>query len=250
MYSDKNLLEGILLKIKYTTPFTMIENKIIRNKALTIYQKMVFITLCSYANENNICFLSYKTIADAVGCSRRKVIDTIKELVELNLIAKHMDSDTKSNTYEIIIGEYDAPTDEQNAPIDSAGVSPNSACPAPKEYSDNNINSFNNNHLSISESKELEAILKNCGIDGLYEKSDRDLFIQAITNMYQSKEITVCGNTYPQSLVRKNMQKLNYEVIAYAFDILKSAEYPPKSPINYLISVLYRGIFEVGVLCE
>ena len=36
MYSDKNLLEGIILKIKYTTPFTMIENKIIRDKALTI----------------------------------------------------------------------------------------------------------------------------------------------------------------------------------------------------------------------
>ena len=250
MYSDKNLLEGILLKIKYNTPFTMIENKIIRDKALTIYQKMVFIALCSYANENNICFPSYQTIADAVGCSRRKVIDTIKELVNLNLIAKHTDSDTKSNTYEIITGEYDAPTDERNAPIDGESHSLPSAYPAPKQYTNNNIKSFNNNHLSISESEELETILENSGIDGLYEKCDKDLFKQAITSMYQSKEITVCGNTYPQSIVRKNMQKLTYEVVAYAFDILKAAEYPPKSPINYLISVLYRGIFEVGVLCE
>ena len=196
---------------------------------------MVFITLCSYANENNICFPSYQTIADVVGCSRRKVIDTIKELVELNLIVKHMDSDTKSNTYEIIIGECDAPTGERNAPTDSEPHSLPSAYLAPKQYTNNNIKSFNNNHLSINESEELETILENSGIDGLYEKSDRDLFQQAITSMYQSKEITVCGNKYPQSVVRKNMQKLNYEVIAYAFDILKAAEYPPKSPINYLI---------------
>ncbi len=235
------------MKIKYNTPFTMIENKIIRNKDLTIYQKMVFITLCSYANENNTCFPSYQTIADVVGCSRRKVIDIIKELVNLKLIIKHTDGKTSSNEYEIVTGECDALPGEQHAPTDSAQASPPSASPASKQYINNNIyNSFNNNHLSISEHDELEEVLENCEIDGLYEENDRALFKQAITNMYQSKEITVCGNTYPQSVVRKNMQRLNYEVIAYAFDAMKAVEYPPKSPINYLISVLYRGIFEAG----
>ena len=68
------------MKIKYTTPFTMIENKIIRHTELTIYHKITFITLCSYANNQNICFPSYETIAEVVGCSRRKVIDTINSL--------------------------------------------------------------------------------------------------------------------------------------------------------------------------
>lgn len=234
------------MKIKYNTPFTMIENRIIRNKSLTVYQKMVFITLCSYANDNNICFPSYQTIADVVGCSRRKVIDIIKELVSLNLIIKHQNGNTASNEYEIVTGECDAPPSELCAPKSSAQDSPPSASPAPKQYKTNNIKSFNNNYPSISETDELEEILENSGIDGLYEEKDRDLFRHSITIMYQSKEITVCGNTYPQSVVRENMQKLDYEVIAYAFDTLKIMGCPPKSPVNYLISVIYRGIFEAG----
>ena len=105
------------MKIKYTTPFTMIEKKIIRHKELTIYHKMTFIALCSYANNDNICFPSYETIAGVVGCSRRKVIDIIKELVELGLIKKHQTGNRSSNEYEIIAsGECDAPPNAQPAP--------------------------------------------------------------------------------------------------------------------------------------
>lgn len=237
------------MKIKYTTPFTMIENKIIRHGELTIYHKMTFIALCSYANDKNICFPSYETIAGVVGCSRRKVIDIIKELVALRLIKKHSGGKHSSNEYEIVSGsECDAPPNAQSAPSDSAGHSPSSASPAPKQYSNNNIKDFNNNHLSITEQAELDKIIEQSGIDGLNNEQDRDLFRQVITTMYQSKEITVCGNTYPQSVVRKNMlQKLNYEVIAAAFDKLKAMDVPPKSPINYLVSVIYRGFFETNI---
>ena len=241
------------MKIKYTTPFTMIENKIIRHKELTIYQKMTFIALCSYANDKNICFPSYETIAGVVGCSRRKVIDIIKELVALGLIIKHKNTapngDATANEYEIVAGgEFDAPPNAPPAPQSSEQDALPGECPAPKQYINNNINiSFNNNHLSADETQELDEILENSGIDGLNKEQDRDLFRQAITTMYQSKEIIVCGNTYPQSVVRKNLRKLNYEVIVHAFDTLKAMDFPPKSPINYLVSVLYRGIFEAVV---
>jgi len=237
------------MKIKYTTPFTMIENKIIRHTELTIYHKMTFIALCSYANNDNICFPSYETIAGVVGCSRRKVIDTIKELISLGLIKKHQSENHSANEYEIVIsGECSSPPNAQPAPSNGAYDSPGSECPAPELYSTNNIKSFNNNHLSITEQVELDKIIQQSGIDGLNKEKDKNLFQQAITTMYQSKEITVCGNTYPQSVVRKNMlSKLNYDVIAAAHDKLRLMEIPPKSPINYLVSMIYRGFFETEI---
>ena len=103
----------VYVKIKYNTPFTMIENKVIRSSLLTIYQKLIYIALCSYANDSNICFPSYKTIAAAVGCSRRKVIDSIKELVDLKLIVKHKSQNTaamdlyiKSENRRMNIGNF------------------------------------------------------------------------------------------------------------------------------------------------
>ena len=67
---------------------------------------MTFIALCSYANNENICFPSYETIASVVGCSRRKVIDTIKELVALGLIIKHKNTapngDAAANQTDLI----------------------------------------------------------------------------------------------------------------------------------------------------
>ena len=237
------------MKIKYTTPFTMVENRIIRHTELTIYQKMMFIALCSYANNDNICFPSYETIAGVVGCSRRKVIDTIKELISLGLIRKHKSENRAANEYEIVAsGECDSPPNAPPAPRSSAYDSPGSASPAPELYSVNNIKSFNNNHLSISEQAELDKIIEQSEIEGLKNEKDKELFQQAITEMYQSKQITVCGNTYPQSVVRKNLlSKLNYDVIAAAHDKLRLMEIPPKSPINYLVSMIYRGFFETEI---
>jgi len=227
----------------------MIENKIIRHTELTIFHKMAFIALCSYANDQNICFPSYETIAGVVGCSRRKVIDTIKELIAFGLIKKHQSENRAVNEYEIVAsGECDSPPNAPPAPRNSASHSPGGASSAPELYSTNNIKFFNNNNLSISEQAELEKIIEQSGIDGLNKQKDKDLFKQAITTMYQAKEITVCGNTYPQSVVRKNMaQKLNYEVVAAAFDKLRLMETPPKSPINYLMSMIYRGFFETEI---
>jgi len=74
------------MKTTYSTPFTIVENNLIQNRELYIYQKMVYIVLCSHANDNNTCFPSYATIAKEVGCSKRKIISVISELAELGLI--------------------------------------------------------------------------------------------------------------------------------------------------------------------
>jgi len=243
------------LNIRYDVPFTMIDSSILLSEELNVYQKTIYCILCAYAsNTDKSCYPSYSTIAKKAGCSRKKAIDTISELIKLRFIEKQEQTNSKgeniSNIYHIRVcspkavdnsplgGVQDIPSSECDTPPDKCGT-PGSVQGTPKLYI-NNYKEYNYNQ-SIS---ELDEILENCEIDGLSEEKDRDLFRQAITTMYQSKEITVCGNIYPQSVVRQNMRKLNYEVIAYAFDILKAMETPPKSPINYLVSVLYRGIFE------
>jgi hypothetical protein len=180
------------------------------------------------------------------GCSKRKIIDVIRELEGAGLIRKRQTA--RGNEYEMLIScECGAPKAPDSLP--RAGDSPplvheahgDSAGHAPKEYSNNNI------HLSYNQSTigaGLEEILDASGIDGLYNENERDLFRAAIEQMYRADEIKVCGVSYPQKIVRQNMRRLNYEVISSAFDTLHARDLPPKSPRKYLVSVMYRALFE------
>ena len=59
------------MKILYPSGFTQIPNKILRSKVLKPLQKVVLAVLCSYANDENLAFPSYQTIANDSGISRR-----------------------------------------------------------------------------------------------------------------------------------------------------------------------------------
>ena len=94
------------MKIKYNHHYTIVEKKIIQAYKLTAQQKITYIVLCSYAEDNDTCSLSFETIAKAVGCSQRKVIEIIRELVELKLIVEHKkigsNDGSFENEYEIV----------------------------------------------------------------------------------------------------------------------------------------------------
>ena len=95
------------MNIKYTTPFTQITNTIIQNIELSIYEKIIYIVLCSHANQNRDCFPSYKTIAKESGCSERKAITVMKTLEEKGYVkVKHRklsNGSNRSNVYEMIV---------------------------------------------------------------------------------------------------------------------------------------------------
>lgn len=70
-------------------PFVMVESRVLLSEELSIYEKMVYCVLCSFAdNETGICYPSYETIAARAGCSRRKAIACIETLVEKGLLRK------------------------------------------------------------------------------------------------------------------------------------------------------------------
>ena len=76
------------MRIFYNTGFTQIPNYILRSKVSKPSQKVVLAVLCSYANDENVAFPSYQTIANDSGISRRKAIVIVADLEKLGCIRK------------------------------------------------------------------------------------------------------------------------------------------------------------------
>jgi predicted transcriptional regulator len=72
---------------------------------LSIYEKMVFIVLCSHAKKDGPAFPSVRTIAKEASCSRTKVFEALKTLEEQGIITRENRVFPKrgqtSNLYEI-----------------------------------------------------------------------------------------------------------------------------------------------------
>ena len=92
--------------------FIQIENSFINNSQYNIYEKMVYISLCTYAMDKNNCYPSQSTIAKNLNVSRTMVIKAMQGLEEkggLLIINRKAESNRKiSNLY--ILAEVDACT--------------------------------------------------------------------------------------------------------------------------------------------
>ena len=92
--------------------FIQIENSFINNSQYSIYEKMIYISLCTYAMDKNNCYPSQSTIAKNLNVSRTMVIKAMQGLEEkggLLIINRKAESNRKiSNLY--ILAEIDACT--------------------------------------------------------------------------------------------------------------------------------------------
>ena len=73
---------------------------------LSIYEKMVYIVLCSHAKKDGSCYPSVKKIAAEASCSRTKVFEALKTLEDMGVIARNnqvfQGRGQTSNLYEIL----------------------------------------------------------------------------------------------------------------------------------------------------
>ena len=92
--------------------FIQIENSFVNNRKYSIYEKMIYISLCTYAMDKNNCYPSQSTIAKNLNVSRTMVIKAMQGLEEkggLLIINRKAESNRKiSNLY--ILAEIDACT--------------------------------------------------------------------------------------------------------------------------------------------
>lgn len=87
MSNDNNNLENALLQGRRYN-FFMVGNDIADTEELNIYEKAICYQIARYSNNGNVAFPSYNTLAKKCGMSRRKAIETVKELVKKNILIK------------------------------------------------------------------------------------------------------------------------------------------------------------------
>ena len=100
------------LNVYKKNKFIQIENSFINNSQYNIHEKMVYISLCTYAMDKNNCYPSQSKIAKNLNISRTMVIKAMQGLEEKNgllIINRKAESNRKiSNLY--ILAEIDACT--------------------------------------------------------------------------------------------------------------------------------------------
>lgn len=86
-------------------PFSIIPQKVLRNKDLKDNELRLLCVLATYVNEDLVCYPSYTTLAESCGCSRRMVIYTLAKLCKLGYVVKmptnRQDGGCGSNVYYI-----------------------------------------------------------------------------------------------------------------------------------------------------
>ena len=107
---DELQFESVFRKTK----FIQIENNFINNPNYTTVEKLIYMSLCTYAFQKNNCYPSHSTLAENLGINRRTVIRTLKSLEDkgaIIVIKRKFQSNRKtSNLY--ILADIDNNTGE------------------------------------------------------------------------------------------------------------------------------------------
>lgn len=248
------------MKITYSTGFTQIPNKIVRSHTLTPSEKIVLMVLCSYADDSNVAYPSYRTIAADTGISRRKVIDIINNLIKLGCIKKTerktSKGDNAANDYEVLIGgaDFALPGDEITAPPNAQSSLPrsadNSPRGAPNQYINNNINnSFKNIYQSIGgyDFDETEKRIKdNIDYEILKQEYKDGMLEEAVSLISEticgnSPTVRIGGNDFPREAVRSVLLKLDSEHVRYALDRINNNTTDIRNIKAYMLTTLYNA---------
>lgn len=90
---------------KLTHSFTTVPNHLIDDKRLDCFEFRILCYLCKLADENNMCYPSFKTISKATEISESKVKKSAKHLLELKYLSYTQrlksDGSLSSNMYLI-----------------------------------------------------------------------------------------------------------------------------------------------------
>lgn len=86
-------------------PFSIIPQKVLRNKDLKDNELRLLCVLSTYVNADLLCYPSYTTLAESCGCSRLTVIRILAKLCKLGYVVKiktaRQDGGCGSNVYYI-----------------------------------------------------------------------------------------------------------------------------------------------------
>ncbi len=232
--------------------FTTILNDYITDGKIDACEFRILCYLCKLANEENSCYPSQSTIAKNTHISLTKVKKSVKHLVELEMIATtNRFKNNGSNDTNIYVVCDKTDTEVATSTGDSVSKDlPGSVCADLGRFSDgynkyinnNTYNFINTYHLSIENVLE-QAETEN--LTGLTRKN----FESAIEIMYNSKSISVGGQSIPQAEVHRKLENISYEHIVYVdnniprnIDTNHNIEINVRNPVPYIVTALYNSL--------
>lgn len=115
-----DLLEQAQTRVNRQSYFVIAENAFINNPEYTPIEKMVFLSLCTYAGKRNSCFPGQTGIAKQLGTTRQTVNSTIQKLRDkggLIIVQQYTETNRKTvNSYFL------ADIDQKTGKFDSSSL--------------------------------------------------------------------------------------------------------------------------------
>ena len=165
--------------------FTMVENELLENEDLGTYEKLLYITLCKFAGQENTCFPSRKTLAKLVSCSVKTIDNKLKSLIDKGLISKQERRNEKGeHTSNLYIIKGVAKQIRQGGETDS----PRGETDSPELYSLNNITS--NNKIEEEDAREKKVPEKiSTKFEQVFNRKLSAKFYQKLIKIYSDPQI-------------------------------------------------------------
>ncbi|MEK4876462.1 helix-turn-helix domain-containing protein [Bacillus sp. FSL W8-0102] len=227
-------------QLKDTLRVFVVPTEILDMEELTIYEKMVYVVLRSYANsQDDTAFPSYDTIAKKASMSKRKAIDCVEKLVKLGLLVKEERKKVSkkgkisptSNLYYIrrpsevnkgVVNDMHHPSAPDALPLVHDMHHP-SAHGAPEnknnKITSNKILKENLRERDLIEGAEIEEELKDYLKDRIEEFEKKGIDLQTVINWIET-----------------NKEFYSFSEFAVGINQLLEFPEPIKNPIRFLNS--------------
>ena len=262
-----------VLKKEIKSDFTVVHNKFLRDKKLSINARGLLMTMLSMSNNWNF---SIKGLASILPDGERKTASTLKELEENGyLIRKRKYEKGKIADWEYIFSDEpmrsNVPVENfkgsahqnlhlQNVNVENVDVQESGTKEIPYKkissdeksiYQSKRAARQNKKVFNISENSEYSTVYKNACMqisknellnDG-YSKDKLHEVAGLITwvNTTNKPALKINGREIDIECVRREFSRLERRHICYVIDFIKSRTEKIKSPRGYLLTCLYNA---------
>lgn len=270
-------------KIKLTTdqrPFTIVYNDFLESKLLNSDEKIVFIVLKKFTDNNNYCFPSLKTLSETTGISKRKIQNILSKLEEKKVIIKENrikeNGSKTSNLYTLFdfeelwnckstekisatINEF-----EENQLIQALSekgyevIKKREPETLPTVQSVNDSSTLENNHFHNQNTTQLLKSQERYTLEQVKQLFEYNIMLQDNSDLRKDidsvigilhtalnttkQTIKINGENKPTMVVISKLMKLNKESIIYAINKFSEQTERIKNPSAYMLTILYNAL--------
>ena len=272
-----------MAKVKIDTDqraFIMVYKDFLESEKLKGDEKMMFISLKSYANNKQACYPSLSKLASITGYSKRKVQDLLKKLEEKKVLTKEnrMNSNGSKSSNLYVLKDYaemwkSKTDDELKSVVDTLTAEQYIKALKDMGYNVDNITkekgavhsdtwqsdhtekpaklTHRNNNKKTAKSQEkysLDIIKKIYEYNILLEREPlhKDDINSVINILYDTlnttkKSIRILSEDKPADVVIGKLLKLKIEDILYAIKQFEKQTSRITNPVGYMLTLLYKA---------